>query len=119
MTTRKKIKSLATAGLIMSLGLLLFKYVPMQIWGSDILFDASLHITATIFVLFVLWYFIDQNKRWHMPFLAFSLAVVFIVAMQRVLANAHNDIGLLLGLSVSILAIVVARWDYFRGRFDF
>ena len=91
----------------------------MQIWGSEILFDASFHITATIFVLFVLWYFIDQNKKWRMPFLAAALAVVFIVAIQRILVDAHNDIGLLVGVVISVAAIAVARRDYFKGRLDF
>ena len=91
----------------------------MQIWGSGILFDASFHITATIFALYILWYFIDQNKKWRMPFLVLSLAVVIIVAMQRILADAHNDVGLLIGLIISASAIVVSRWDYFKGKFDF
>ena len=103
----------------MAVGLFVFKFLPMQMWGRDILFDASFHITATIFTLFVLWYFIDQNKKWRLPFLMIVLLVVFIVAIQRILVDAHNDIGLLLGLFVSIVAIVVARWDYFKGKFDF
>ena len=119
MTTSKKLKSLVIAGLIMALGLFVFKFLPMQIWGSEILFDASFHITATIFVLFVLWYFIDQNKKWRMPFLAVALAVVFIVAIQRILVDAHNDIGLLVGVVISVAAIAVARRDYFKGRLDF
>jgi len=119
MTVKNKIKSLVTAGLVMSVGLFVFKLLPMQIWGSEILFDASFHITATIFVLFILWYFIDQNKKWRMPFLAASLAVVFIVAIQRILVDAHNDVGLLLGLAISVVAIMISRWDYFKGKLDF
>ncbi len=103
----------------MALGLFLFKYLPMHIWGEDILYDASFHITATIWTLFVLWYFIDQNPRWRMPYLAVALAVVFIVAIQRIIFDAHNDVGLLMGLGISIIAIVVARWDYFKGKFEF
>lgn len=103
----------------MSAGLFVFKFLPMQMWGSEILFDASFHIAATIFVLFVLWYFIDQNRKWRLPFLAVSLAVVFIVAIQRILVDAHNDVGLLLGLAVSVVAIVIARRDYFKGKISF
>lgn len=119
MTTQKKIKSLITAGLVMASGLILFKFIPMHIWGRDILFDASLHLTATIFALYILWYFIDQNKKWRMPFLAISLIIIFVVSTQRIIEYAHNDIGLLLGLAISVFAIAVSRPDYFKGKFDF
>lgn len=115
----KKIKSLVVAVAIMAIGLILFKYLPMMIYGANILFDASMHLTIAIFVLYVLWYFVDQNKGWRIPYLIFSLVVVAIVSFQRIIANAHNDIGLLIGLVISLIAIVVSRWDYFNGKFDF
>lgn len=119
MTTRAKVHSILVAGLIMSIGIIVLKYIPMILWGSDIRFDASLHITTAMFGLFVLWYFIDQNTKWRMPFILFSLVVIFIVAIQRILVDAHNDVGLLLGFGLSCAAIVIARWEYFRGKIDF
>jgi hypothetical protein len=115
----RKIKSLVIAAAIMALGLLLLKFAPMGIWGNDILFDASMHLTITIFVLYVLWYFIDQNRGWRIPFFIFSLVVIAIVSLQRIVAGAHDDVGLLLGLAISVFAIIVSKWNYFAKRLSF
>jgi len=116
---RQKINSILTAGVIMILGLLALKYLPMTIWGSDIVFDASMHITATVFVLYVFWYFIDQNRSWHIPFFILGALILAIVSFQRIAVAAHNDIGLLGGLIISLLAIAFSRPDYFGGKFNF
>jgi hypothetical protein len=116
---RGKILSLVIAAVIMVLGLILFKFTPMEIFGRDILFDASMHLTITIFVLYFFWYFIDQNKGWRIPYFILAVAVVIIVSVQRILADAHNDIGLLAGFVISIIAIIVSRWKYFHNKFAF
>jgi membrane-associated phospholipid phosphatase len=115
----EKIRSIVIAALIMAIGLIFFKFVPMSIFGRDILFDASMHLTVACLVLYILWYFVDQNKSWRIPFFIFSAAVVIIISEQRVIADAHNDIGLLAGLLLSIIAIAVSRWKYFRRRISF
>ncbi|MFH1802938.1 MAG: phosphatase PAP2 family protein [archaeon] len=115
----EKIKSLAVAAIVMIVGLALFKFVPMSLFGRDILFDASMHLTTAIFVLYFFWYFIDQNKSWRLPYFIFSIAVIIVVSVQRIIANAHNDTGLLAGLIISFIAIVVSRWEYFKNKFDF
>lgn len=91
----------------------------MLLWGYDITFDASLHITSAIFVLFIGWYFIDQNKNWRIPYLIFSLVVLSIISTQRILVNAHNDVGLLLGLVVGVGSIMISNWKYFRKKLEF
>ncbi len=117
--TKKQLVSLIICLLIMTLGLILLKFIPMKIFGREILFDASMHITAAVFTLYVIWYFVDQNIKWKIPYLIFSALVITIVAINRILNNAHNDIGLLMGLILSCLAIITSRWDYFRGKLKF
>ena len=103
----------------MAVGLLLFKFLPMEIWGSDILFDASMHITVASLVIYIIWFFIDQNENWHIPFYFFSALVLFVISVQRIIANAHNDIGLLLGLTISILSIAFAERKNLKGKLRF
>jgi hypothetical protein len=108
-----------TAGTITAIGLLLFKYLPMSIWGRDILFDASGHIAWAIFVLYALWFFVDQNKSWHTPFFIFGAMVLMVIAFQRIADHAHNDIGLLGGLILGGVAIGVAEWTTLKHQLNF
>ncbi len=103
----------------MFVGLILFKFIPMEMYGSDIKFDASAHITITMFLLYFIWFFIDQNKSWRTIYFVFSLAVISIVSIQRILVDAHNDIGLLAGLLLSLVAIVYSQKKYFKNKFKF
>ena|SRR3989344_1318666 len=115
----KKIISIFVCFFIMVIGLGLFKYLPMSIYGEDILFDASAHVVWTSFLLYVLWYFVDQSAKLRLPYFILSCAILIIVAVQRIVAGEHNEVGVLLGFAISIAAIVLSRWDYFRGKFDF
>lgn len=108
-----------TALFFMSIGILLLKLIPMQIWGGEILFDASMHLTSTFAVLYILWFFVDQNKDWRTPYFLFSLVVIFIVAVQRIIDNAHNDVGLLLGLFISLVSIGIAERKNLKNKFIF
>lgn len=112
-------KEILIAGLVIAAGLLLLKYVPMLIWGPDILFDASAHIATAMFVLYVLWFFIDQNQQWRTPFFIFAAMVLIVISLQRLLDNAHNDIGLLLGLGLGVLAVGVSQWPIVKKRIEF
>lgn len=114
-----KLKALIKAGVIMFIGLFLFKFIPMEIFGKDIKFDASAHITITMFLLYFIWFFIDQNRSWRTIYFVFSLVVLSIVAIQRILVDAHNDVGLLSGLCLSLLAIVYSQKKYFKNKFKF
>lgn len=114
-----QVKQIIIAGLITAIGLLLFKYLPMSLWGRDILFDASGHIASAIFVLYVAWFFIDQNKSWRLPFFIFSAMVLIVISLQRIVDNAHNDIGLLLGLTLGLVAIGTSRWRTIKKRLKF
>ncbi|MEK7117835.1 MAG: hypothetical protein AAB861_03625, partial [Patescibacteria group bacterium] len=116
MKKRTQILRIINAGFLMIVGLLLFKFIPMYIWGRSILFDASMHIITAVFVLYCLWFFIDQNAKWHLPFYIFSALVLFIISIQRIIANAHNDIGLLVGFLIAILSIALAERKNLKGK---
>jgi len=114
-----QIRKIFIAGSLMAIGLLLFKFLPMGIWGRGILFDASAHLTVSIFFLYIIWFFIDQNKDWRNVFFIFCALVLSIVSFQRIAANAHSDIGLLLGLILSLFSIFIAERRRFKGRIKF
>ncbi|MEX0930314.1 MAG: phosphatase PAP2 family protein [Candidatus Paceibacterota bacterium] len=103
----------------MVLGIGLFKYTPIALWGNGIQFDASLHVTTTIFFLYVIWYFIDQNKRWRVPFFIVSTGLVVVISVQRLFAEAHNEVGILLAFALSAVAITLSRPAYFRKHITF
>jgi hypothetical protein len=105
-----KIKQYIFTIILMAIGLILFKYIPMQIYGDDILFDASMHMVVASSILYLLYLlFVDRNKDWRMPYIMFSCTVLFIIAVQRILDNQHNDIGLLMGLLVALFSIFIPR----------
>jgi len=114
-----QVKRIGVAALLMVLGIGIFKYVPMYMWGTDILFDASAHLTGGFFVLYIAWFFIDQNKQFHFPFFLLSVVVLFIIAVQRILVSAHNDVGLLLALIISLVSIGIAERKQLAHAFDF
>lgn len=103
----------------MALGIGLFKFAPIALWGDGIQFDASLHVVTTIFALYIAWFFIDQNKRWRVPFFIVATGLVGIVAVQRLIIGAHNEVGILLALALSALAIFLSRPSYFLKQLKF
>lgn len=113
------IRPIAIAGAVTVVGLLLLKYLPMSIWGDQILFDASAHIAVAMFVLYVLWFFIDQNQSWRTPYFIVAGVVIIVISFQRLLDNAHNDIGLLLGFAVGLSAIGLSQWKTVKKRLKF
>jgi len=56
---------IAFAGMVLPDYAIWFAVVPILIFSQFILFDASMHIVVAMFVLYVLWYFIDQNVNWR------------------------------------------------------
>ena len=121
MVNRKivQIKKLIIAALVIIVGLILFKFIPMSVFGKDILWDASSHISITILVLYTLWFFIDQNKSWRVPYFIFAFAVLAVISVHRMMVNAHNDIGLLAGLVLGVLAIFIAELNNLKGKLRF
>jgi len=107
--TKKQIKWILFTGIIMIIGLLLFKYLPMQIYGKEILFDASAHIVVACFILYVFWFFVDQNKSLRVFYTIFSLVILVIIALQRMVTENHDEYGLILGLIISVIAIIIPR----------
>lgn len=118
-TQKDKIKALLFTGLLMGIGLVLFKYIPMYLFGKNILVDASMHIIIASFILYLLYFFIDQNKSWRIYYIIFSLAVLMIISIQRIISNNHNDVGLLIGLLISIISIMIPRWRELNRKLKF
>ncbi|MEA3329535.1 MAG: hypothetical protein U9Q06_02210 [Nanoarchaeota archaeon] len=114
-----QIRKIFFTAVIMFGGLLLLKYLPMRIYGSDILFDASAHIVTASFVLYVIYFFVDQNKSWRIPYFIFAFAVIVIISLQRILANAHNDFGLLLGLLLALFSVFLPNWRDIKNKIEF
>ena len=115
----QKIKNIIFTGLIMILGLILLKYIPMYIWGKNILFDASAHLTITIFIIYVGYLFIEKSKRLKKYYIPLSMSAITIVAIDRIITNNHNYIGLLLGLFISLLAIYLTNHKKLNGEIKF
>jgi membrane-associated phospholipid phosphatase len=112
--TKKQIIWIMWTTIILAIGLILFKYIPMYIYGKDILFDASSHMAWTSWGLYVLWFFVDQKESWRIPYFALCAVILIIMGIQRVVAGAHNEVGVMLGLAVAGLAIIIPRWKEFR-----
>ncbi len=107
---KQKIMLLLLTWILTAIGLILFKYIPMYIYGNEILYDASSHMAWAGFGLYFLWtLFIENKKRLKIPYFIFSSIILIFMGIQRILAEQHNLIGVLLGLSVSAIAIIVPR----------
>lgn len=104
-----KTKKLLKAFLISVIGVIIFKYIPMQIWGQDILFDASSHVIWTIFGLYLIWEFIEKHKEMRLPYFIFSCSLITIISIQRIFVGAHNETGILLGLGIGLASIITAE----------
>jgi hypothetical protein len=116
---KKQVRKLVYTACFMIIGLVLFKFLPMQIYGKDILFDASVHITTACFILYVIYFFIDQDKNWRIPYFIFCFMVLTIISLQRIISYNHDDVGLLLGLVISMIAIMIPRWGEIRKEVEF
>lgn len=121
MNFRKKdqLGKILTSAIFMALGAFFLKILPMRVWGNNILFDASFHIIFFSFCLYVIWFFIDQNKSWRLPFFLFVILILFVVSIQRIIDNAHNDVGLLLGIIISIISIAIAERKNLKNKIVF
>ncbi len=117
--TRKQIIWLIETAVLTLAGLVLFKYIPMMIFGNNILFDASSHVAWTSFGLYFLWFFIDQNKYLRIPYMLLASVILILMAVQRIFAGEHNEIGVLLGFFVAGMAIIIPRWREFRRGIKF
>ena len=119
MLKKQQIKHIILTAILMTIGLIIFKHLPEYVYGNNILFDASQHVTITIFVLYVLYFFIDQNKSWKIPYFIFSAVVIIIISIQRIYSNHHNEIGILLALLISTSSILISHYKYFKNKLKF
>ncbi len=95
----------------MIIGILVFKTLPMYLYGDNILFDASRHIVVLSFGLYFLYYLIIQNKEnWKLNYIIFSTGILCFMAVQRIIAGAHNEYGVLLGFAVAGFSIFGPLW---------
>lgn len=97
--------------IIMLILLYMFKWYPMSVYGKDILYDASAHIVFASFILYILYFFINKNKSWRIPFFIFSFVVLIVISFQRIYINAHNDIGILLGFLIALISIAIPNYN--------
>ncbi len=116
---KDQIKKIVIALILVLIGLYIFKWYPMSIHGEDILYDASAHIAFASLILYSLYFFVDQNRNWRMPYFILSFAVLMIISFQRIQDNAHNDIGLLKGFLIAIISIGIANWSYVKRKLNF
>jgi len=116
---KEQVKKIIISGIIMSLGLLFFKYIPIKIFGTSILWDASFHLTTAIFLLYIVWFFIDQNIKWRLPYFILSLMILTIIAIQRIITFHHNELGLITGLIIGILGIGIAERKFLKNKLKF
>lgn len=119
LTFSQKLHRIVTSIFVAAVGLLLFKLAPMVMWGTMIEFDASFHVTAAILGMYVLWFFIDQNPRWRLPFITIATGVVLVVAIQRMLVDAHSDLGILLAIVIGVIAVGCAEWESINEKVSF
>lgn len=117
--THDNFKHILTATGITAGGLLLFKYIPMWMWGNNILYDASGHMASTILMLYIIWFFIDENKKWRIPYFFFATLVLVIISLHRIIVNAHNDVGLLGGLAIGLTAVGISHWRALKKKIKF
>ncbi len=117
--TKQQLIWISYTALLMIIGLIIFKYIPMYLFNSDILYDASYHVLFTILLLYILWFFIDQKKSWRIPYFVFSGALIIIVSLQRIIAHEHNEVGIILALIIGAISIVIPRWKEFMGGVRF
>jgi ABC-type iron transport system FetAB permease component len=104
-------KHLIYTAILMTIGTLVFKSLPMYLYGEDILFDASRHIIVLSFGLYFLYYLFIQNKEsWKLNYVIFSSMILGVIAVQRILAVAHNEYGVLMGFAVAGFSIFLPLW---------
>jgi hypothetical protein len=116
---KKQVSILIYTAILMAILLFIFKFIPMKIYGKDILFDASMHITVACFILYLIYFFIDQNKNWRVPYFIFCFMILTIISLQRIITYSHDDVGLLLGLIISAISIILPQWRQIRKKIQF
>ena len=116
---KKEWKYFIYTAILMVIFSIIFKTIPMKIFGKDILFDASRHVMTAILALYAIYIPIKQNESWRVPFFILSAAILMVISFQRIQVNAHNDIGLLLGLGLTIISIIIPLWNEFKKRLKF
>ncbi|MCD4759401.1 hypothetical protein K8R33_00755 [archaeon] len=114
---KKDLNKIFISGIIIFIGLVIFKFIPMIVFGNEILFDASAHIAISMFILYVIWLFIDHNKKWRIPYLIFSFFVLTVISVQRIINFKHNDLGILFGFFLGVIAILVSRGNELKHVF--
>ncbi|HOH03858.1 MAG TPA: hypothetical protein PLT60_00465 [Candidatus Pacearchaeota archaeon] len=117
--TEQQLIWISYTAILMVIGLIFFKYLPMYLSEGNILYDASYHVLFTILLLYILWFFIDQKKSWRIPYFIFSGALIIIVSLQRIIAQEHNEVGIILALLIGAVSIIIPRWKEFMGGVKF
>jgi len=117
--TEQQLIWISYTAILMVIGLIFFKYLPMYLSEGNILYDASYHVLFTILLLYILWFFIDQKKSWRIPYFIFSGVLIIIVSLQRIIVQEHNEVGIILALLIGAVSIIIPRWKEFMGGVKF
>jgi hypothetical protein len=117
--TKQQLEWIFWTTFIIIIGMILFKYIPMHLYGEDILYDASNHVVWTCWGLYVAWFFIDQKKSWRIPYFIIAGGIVIVMSIQRIYAQQHNEIGVMLALVIAAIAIIIPRWKEFEKEIKF
>lgn len=105
---KKNVKRLVITAIFIFIFIALLKFIPMDSYGQNIKFDASLHLSATIFILYSLWIFF-WKRNFSKTFLAIAIVSVAVVSFQRIYVGAHDLFGLVSGFLLSAISIVLAE----------
>lgn len=116
---KDQILSLIICFMVMLVGIVTLKFIPERLFGADITFDASLHVTATIFILYTLYFFVDQNIVWRYIYVVGGIVLTAVIAIERIVAGAHDSYGVMLALGISLGGIILSRWSFFKKRLTF
>ena len=114
--TKQQLIWISYTTILIIIGLIIFKYLPMYLFDKNILYDASSHVLFIILALYILWFFIDQKKSWRIPYFVFAGALIIIISIQRIIAQKHNEVGIVLALIIGAFSILIPRWkEFMRG----
>lgn len=107
-----QIKHLIYTAILMTLGILVFKILPMYLFGEEILFDASRHVIILSFGLYFLYYLLIQGREnLKIPYFIFSSMILGVIAIQRIIAGEHNEYGILMGFAVGGVSVFAPLWN--------
>ena len=78
--------------------------------------DPALYYNNNIPILLHLLDYVNQRE---IPYFIFSGVLIIIVSLQRIIAQEHNEVGIILALLIGAVSIIIPRWKEFMGGVKF